>query len=91
MKIPKYAIAGLSYCGEWEDSLATESQCREEFTRLQNAIGISGELVQGEQIGPFAVKIWLVVPAKVFKTARAKAEQWMEDELRTTRLLHDAR
>jgi hypothetical protein len=95
-KIPKTAVAGCSYCGDWSDSPATQADVEHELlgmlaVYLEQEHGIpQGKLKGGDAIGPFARKIWLCYPAKVCVKARVLAEAWIQDHKQDTRLIHDA-
>lgn len=94
--IPGCAVAGTSYCGEWEDSPARKSDILPEIKRLRSEVlrplGIRSRLSQTQTGNLFCAKIWVCVPAKRHAEALAAVDQWLNhssDSL-SLRFLHDA-
>ena len=93
-RIPRFAIAGASDTGEFDDSPAPSNSVKAEIARLQREVlrplGIKSRTVYGNSSNVFCMKRWLVVPRGSFGTAAAAAAQWLEKHRYDTRYIHDA-
>jgi hypothetical protein len=96
-EIPRYAVAGCSYTGEWHDSPCPGATVVEERARFRREVlkplGIKSRLKFTQSGNVFMQKAWTVVSEADFPAAASAAAAWFDENGNGpagTRLIHDA-
>jgi hypothetical protein len=96
-EIPRYAVAGMSYTGEWSDSPCDGATVKEEIQRFRKEVlkplGIHSRKQHTQSGNIFMVKMWVVVDGADFPAAARAAAAWFDERGNGpagTRLIHDA-
>lgn len=93
-RIPGLAIAGASDTGMASDSPAPSDKVKAEIRQLQREClrpaGIHSRQRWGESSNVFCGKRWVCVAASDWPKAAPLVQQWLKDNDRGLRYLHDA-
>lgn len=93
-RIPTFAIAGSSDCGNWDDSPAPGSSVADELARFRKEAlrpaGIRSRITYGTTSNVFCSKRWVTVAREDFERAAQLAVDWLRDNDRKLQYMHDA-
>jgi hypothetical protein len=92
--VPRLAIVGASYTGEWEDSPCKGVDLALEINRFRREVlrplNIKSTGIWGESSNVFCQKRWVCVAEVDFIRAAEATVEWMRENDRSLKLLHDA-
>lgn len=92
--IPGLAVAGASDTGTWSDSPCPSGEVATEIRKLQREClrpaGIHSRQRSGGSSNVFCGKRWLCVAERDWAKAAPLVQQWLDDNDRDLRYLHNA-
>ena len=91
--VPPYAVAGVSYTGNFEDSPAPLDKIKPEIDKLRAYLkekGINTKLVYTITSNLFWIKIWVIAEPEDYEKAKELADKWLVDNEHQTIYIHDA-
>ena len=89
---PVFAVAGSSDTGTWSDSPCPSALVTGELERLRLFLRSKGFHVRNmvcRSANVFMVKRWIIVAVEEFDKAVKVAEDWLKDNMGSTRFIHE--